>query len=109
MWIVWTIPVEENLSSKEVTMAQLVEDWYKQMPIITRSYLTLSVLTTAGCALEVCIISILLMYVVLICTGTRFVGYVFYGALFSLEMMKFVVSEDRVRSNLISPVFLRTP
>jgi Derlin-2/3 len=34
-------------------MAQLVEDWYKQMPIITRSYLTLSVLTTAGCALEV--------------------------------------------------------
>ncbi|KAG0624832.1 hypothetical protein M758_2G007400 [Ceratodon purpureus] len=34
-------------------MAQLVEDWYKQMPIITRSYLTLSALTTAGCALEV--------------------------------------------------------
>jgi Derlin-2/3 len=34
-------------------MAQLVEDWYKQMPIITRSYLTLSVLTTVGCALEV--------------------------------------------------------
>ncbi|KAL2620915.1 hypothetical protein R1flu_001120 [Riccia fluitans] len=34
-------------------MAQIVEDWYKQMPIITRSYLTLSVLTTAGCALEV--------------------------------------------------------
>ncbi|BBN15612.1 Derlin-2/3 [Marchantia polymorpha subsp. ruderalis] len=34
-------------------MAQIVEDWYRQMPIITRSYLTLSVLTTAGCALEV--------------------------------------------------------
>ncbi|CAI7784492.1 unnamed protein product [Closterium sp. NIES-54] len=30
-----------------------LEDWYKQMPIITRSYLTLSFLTTAGCALEV--------------------------------------------------------
>eukprot|EP00897_Mesotaenium_endlicherianum_P010138 jgi/Mesen1/9152/ME000587S08645 len=34
-------------------MAQSLEDWYKQMPIITRSYLTLSFLTTAGCALEV--------------------------------------------------------
>ncbi|CAI5977870.1 unnamed protein product [Closterium sp. NIES-64] len=34
-------------------MAQTLEDWYKQMPIITRSYLTLSFLTTAGCALEV--------------------------------------------------------
>ncbi|EFJ25138.1 hypothetical protein SELMODRAFT_146006 [Selaginella moellendorffii] len=34
-------------------MAQLVEEWYRQIPIITRSYLTLSVLTTAGCALEV--------------------------------------------------------
>ncbi|KAI5064403.1 hypothetical protein GOP47_0021073 [Adiantum capillus-veneris] len=34
-------------------MAQLVEDWYKQMPLITRSYLTLSVLTTVGCALDV--------------------------------------------------------
>lgn len=34
-------------------MAQVVEDWYKQTPVITRSYLTLSVLTTVGCALEV--------------------------------------------------------
>eukprot|EP00898_Chlorokybus_atmophyticus_P000551 jgi/Chlat1/1497/Chrsp12S02029 len=34
-------------------MAQNIEDWYKSMPIITRSYLTLSFLTTAGCALEV--------------------------------------------------------
>lgn len=34
-------------------MAQNIEDWYKQMPVITRSYLTLSFLTTAGCALEV--------------------------------------------------------
>eukprot|EP00850_Spirogloea_muscicola_P012975 SM000086S23027 [mRNA] locus=s86:112378:114695:+ [translate_table: standard] len=33
-------------------MAQNVEDWYRQMPVITRSYLTLSFLTTAGCALE---------------------------------------------------------
>jgi len=34
-------------------MAQTIEDWYKQMPIITRSYLTLSFLTTAGIALDV--------------------------------------------------------
>eukprot|EP00899_Mesostigma_viride_P007631 jgi/Mesvir1/1686/Mv21148-RA.1 len=33
-------------------MAQVLEEWYKQMPVITRSYLTLSFLTTAGCALE---------------------------------------------------------
>mmetsp|Transcript_42054 Transcript_42054/g.50980 ORF Transcript_42054/g.50980 Transcript_42054/m.50980 type:complete len:233 (+) Transcript_42054:401-1099(+) len=34
-------------------MATTLEDWYKQMPIITRSYLTLSFLTTASCALEI--------------------------------------------------------
>ena len=34
-------------------MAQNIEEWYKQMPVITRSYLTLSFLTTAGCALDV--------------------------------------------------------
>lgn len=34
-------------------MAQVVEDWYKQMPIITRSYLTASILTTIGCSLEI--------------------------------------------------------
>lgn len=46
-------------------MAQLVEDWYKQMPIITRSYLTLSVLTTAGCALEVLSLSLSLSHCIL--------------------------------------------
>jgi len=30
-----------------------IEEWYKQMPIITRSYLTLAFLTTACCALEI--------------------------------------------------------
>ncbi|XP_076959428.1 derlin-2.2-like [Bidens hawaiensis] len=34
-------------------MAQAVEDWYKQMPIITRSYLTAAVVTTIGCSLEI--------------------------------------------------------
>eukprot|EP00245_Coleochaete_scutata_P007199 TRINITY_DN22324_c0_g1_i1.p1 TRINITY_DN22324_c0_g1~~TRINITY_DN22324_c0_g1_i1.p1 ORF type:complete len:239 (-),score=34.36 TRINITY_DN22324_c0_g1_i1:763-1479(-) len=34
-------------------MAQNVEDWYKQMPIITRSYVTLAFVTTAGCSLDV--------------------------------------------------------
>eukprot|EP00252_Welwitschia_mirabilis_P017261 TRINITY_DN3826_c0_g1_i2.p1 TRINITY_DN3826_c0_g1~~TRINITY_DN3826_c0_g1_i2.p1 ORF type:complete len:241 (+),score=24.05 TRINITY_DN3826_c0_g1_i2:206-928(+) len=34
-------------------MAQAVEDWYKQMPVITRSYLTASILTTVGCSLEI--------------------------------------------------------
>ena len=29
-----------------------LEQWYRQMPVVTRSYLTLSFLTTAGCALE---------------------------------------------------------
>mmetsp|Transcript_29281 Transcript_29281/g.95433 ORF Transcript_29281/g.95433 Transcript_29281/m.95433 type:complete len:218 (+) Transcript_29281:139-792(+) len=31
---------------------QSLEEWYNQMPVITRSYLTLSFLTTAGCSLE---------------------------------------------------------
>lgn len=35
------------------TMAQAVEEWYKQMPIITRSYLTAAIITTVGCSLEV--------------------------------------------------------
>lgn len=34
-------------------MAQVLEDWYKQMPVITRSYLTASILTTVGCSLEI--------------------------------------------------------
>ncbi|MQL95512.1 hypothetical protein Taro_028180 [Colocasia esculenta] len=34
-------------------MAQAVEEWYKQMPIITRSYLTAAVVTTVGCSLEI--------------------------------------------------------
>ncbi|XP_052884373.1 derlin-2.2 isoform X2 [Gossypium arboreum] len=34
-------------------MAQAVEEWYKQMPIITRSYLTAAVVTTIGCSLEI--------------------------------------------------------
>ncbi|XP_049933926.1 derlin-2.2-like [Nymphaea colorata] len=34
-------------------MAQAVEDWYKQMPIITRSYLTAAIVTTVGCSLEI--------------------------------------------------------
>jgi len=34
-------------------MAQVVEDWYKQMPVISRSYLTVSILTTVGCSLEI--------------------------------------------------------
>ncbi|KAJ0917205.1 hypothetical protein HanRHA438_Chr05g0203391 [Helianthus annuus] len=36
-------------------MAQAIEDWYKQMPIITRSYLTAAIVTTIGCTLEVAI------------------------------------------------------
>ena len=34
-------------------MAQAVEEWYRQMPIITRSYLTAAVVTTVGCTLDV--------------------------------------------------------
>uniref|UniRef100_A0A6N2N5P0 Derlin n=2 Tax=Salix viminalis TaxID=40686 RepID=A0A6N2N5P0_SALVM len=34
-------------------MAQAVEDWYKQMPIITRSYVTAAVVTTIGCSLDI--------------------------------------------------------
>ncbi|KAL3149109.1 hypothetical protein ABBQ32_001949 [Trebouxia sp. C0010 RCD-2024] len=30
-----------------------IEDWYKQLPPVTRVYITLSFLTTAGCALDV--------------------------------------------------------
>jgi Derlin-2/3 len=33
-------------------MPMTLEQWYRQMPVVTRSYLTLSFLTTAGCALE---------------------------------------------------------
>eukprot|EP01018_Ginkgo_biloba_P016382 Gb_10513 [translate_table: standard] len=38
---------------KENPMAQVVEDWYKQMPVITRSYLTAAILTTVGCSLDI--------------------------------------------------------
>ena len=32
---------------------QSVEEWYRELPPITRSYVTLSLLTTAGCAMDV--------------------------------------------------------
>jgi hypothetical protein len=41
-------------------MAQAVEDWYRQMPIITRSYVTAAVVTTIGCSLDVCLPACLL-------------------------------------------------
>ncbi|KAE8678380.1 Derlin-2.2 [Hibiscus syriacus] len=34
-------------------MAQAIEEWYKQMPAITRSYLTASVVINIGCSLEI--------------------------------------------------------
>ncbi|TYH13982.1 hypothetical protein ES288_A06G182200v1 [Gossypium darwinii] len=34
-------------------MAQAIEEWYKQMPVITRSYLTAAVAITIGCSLEI--------------------------------------------------------
>ena len=39
--------------SKGVKMAQSIEDWYKEMPIVTRTYLTLAFLTTVLCSLEI--------------------------------------------------------
>ncbi|CAN0912655.1 DER2.2 [Linum grandiflorum] len=34
-------------------MAQAVEEWYKQMPVVTRSYLTAAVVTSIGCSLDI--------------------------------------------------------
>eukprot|EP00798_Chlamydomonas_sp_ICE-L_P016495 gene16495-22722_t len=30
-----------------------IEEWYRQLPIVTRTYVTLAFITTAGCALEI--------------------------------------------------------
>lgn len=43
-------------------MAQAVEEWYKQMPIITSSYLTAAIITNIGCSLEVLRDPTLFMY-----------------------------------------------
>jgi hypothetical protein len=45
--------LEKNYKKKLIAMAQAVEEWYKQMPIITRSYLTAAIVTTIGCSLDV--------------------------------------------------------
>ncbi|RZS20429.1 hypothetical protein BHM03_00052942 [Ensete ventricosum] len=42
-------------------MAQAVEQWYKQMPLITRSYLTAAVATTLGCSIDVSFLLLLLL------------------------------------------------
>ncbi|KAJ0021097.1 hypothetical protein Pint_31427 [Pistacia integerrima] len=34
-------------------MAQAIEEWYKQMPIITRTYLIAAIVNTIGCSLDV--------------------------------------------------------
>ena len=43
----------EQLLKLELYLTQSVEEWYKQLPIVTRTYVTLAFITTAGCALEV--------------------------------------------------------
>lgn len=51
-----SVPFYPFLNKKKLgnaTMAQAVEEWYKQMPVITRSYLTAAVVTTIGCSLDV--------------------------------------------------------
>lgn len=52
----------KNSARTEGKMAQAVEEWYKQMPIITRSYLTAAIITTIGCSLEVYIQSVLILF-----------------------------------------------
>ncbi|RWV80762.1 hypothetical protein BHE74_00031440, partial [Ensete ventricosum] len=42
-------------------MAQAVEQWYKQMPLITRSYLTAAVATTLGCSIDVSFLLLLFL------------------------------------------------
>ncbi len=34
-------------------MADNVLQWYRETPVVTRTYLTLAFITTAGCALEI--------------------------------------------------------
>lgn len=45
--------IAANFRDKKKKMAQAVEEWYKQMPIITRTYLTAAIVTTIGCSLDV--------------------------------------------------------
>ncbi|KAG0480279.1 hypothetical protein HPP92_011137 [Vanilla planifolia] len=47
------IPSIEPSGRRSRDMAQALEEWYKQMPIITRSYLTAAVVTTVGCSLDI--------------------------------------------------------
>jgi hypothetical protein len=39
--------------TRAAAMAQSIEEWYKSMPVVTRTYLTVAFLTTAACALDV--------------------------------------------------------
>ncbi|KAI5330919.1 hypothetical protein L3X38_021045 [Prunus dulcis] len=46
------VALSEALSAK-LPNPLAVEEWYKQMPIITRSYLTAAVVTNIGCSLDI--------------------------------------------------------
>jgi hypothetical protein len=62
-------------------MAQAVEEWYKQMPVITRSYLTAAVVTTIGCSLEVYSISSQFFFPILI------LGFLIYLLLIEVNLI----------------------
>ncbi|WZZ14346.1 hypothetical protein YC2023_107435 [Brassica napus] len=51
--LAWRGRIGFDSDYREIIMAQGVEEWYKQMPIITRSYLTAAVVTTVGCSLDI--------------------------------------------------------
>lgn len=46
-------------SGLERAMAQAVEKWYKQIPILVWSYLTAAIITPIGCSLDVSPLSLL--------------------------------------------------
>ena len=52
LFVFFVVGSEPEALSLTATMPMTLEQWYRQMPVVTRSYLTLSFLTTAGCALE---------------------------------------------------------
>ena len=50
----WAAPLAPDFLFRPILFHNMsIEEWYKSLPIVTRTYVTLASLTTAGCALEV--------------------------------------------------------
>ncbi|KAJ0078657.1 hypothetical protein Patl1_23400 [Pistacia atlantica] len=81
-------------------MTQAVEEWYKQMPIITCTYLTAGIVTTNSCSLDIISPFNLCLHPTLVVKQYQFWRLI-TNFLFFRQMVKFLID---IGKNLLLPL-----